>query len=89
MKRLIVIEVEDWIGIKVSLHDPPDCAEEDVRYADKLTYDEGLGLVATLTRSEGTHPGIQWLRTAQQWAAYEDRLTAMTEKRQSKDGDES
>ncbi len=86
VKRVVLIEQEDWGILKVSLHDPPDCEEEDVRYADKLTYDECLGLVATLTRAEGTYPGLQWLKTSVQWAAREDRLAAMRRSREQGDG---
>lgn len=52
---------------------------KDDKYADRLGYDEMLGLVAALTMPE-SRPTLQWMKTEEQHKAWIDRLNKPKEK---------
>lgn len=58
-----------WSGWKVTYGE---------KYADGLTYDEMLGLVAAITLPK-KRPTLQWLKTAEQHQQWRDNLAKKSE----------
>lgn len=56
--------------------------EEGPRYNEGLTFDEMLGVIASLTMAE-RRPCLQWMQTKEQHDAYEARLQQIREQRKS------
>ncbi|TWU39813.1 hypothetical protein Poly51_64040 [Rubripirellula tenax] len=54
------------------------------KFADRLTFDEMLGLIASLTMPESRRC-IQWLKTQDEWDQREQRLQGIRERNADKE----